>query len=175
MRPELTHYQNSRAPRCSIIVCWGPIIKNGNSDLFQNVFTKFNFFFKILTLKGLNITKNTSFCSFFFDDVPPPLWGLKKMYILSKGKTNFLIKNPARSSPLIFFTNFWNLKPPPPPPIREKKLKKFLRMKISKFLKLPLRRYEFLNFGNLWSYYSGLGERGGGRLKKFFEKVLHQD
>ena len=39
--------------------------------------------------------------------VATPLRGMKKIYIISKLKANFLKKNPARGLPRIFFTNFW--------------------------------------------------------------------
>ena len=94
--------------------------------------------------------------------------------IISKGKTNFLIKNPAASLPRIFFYKF--LKFSTPSPQICEKIEKILTytpahqlfyVKISKFLNFPLWRYEFLNFCYLRSHYSGWGG-GGVDPKKFF-------
>ena len=72
--------------------------------------------------------KRLSVVFIFFDHVAPLLRGLKKIYIIFKGKTNFLIKNSARG-PLEFFKPIFKIcNPPPPPKYAEKNLKKFSRL-----------------------------------------------
>ena len=142
-----------------------------------------------MTLKGVNIVEKNvrktrlSVVFIFFDHVAPPLWGLKKIYIISKGKTNFLIKNPARGPPQIFFLRIFEIfKPPKTSPNMRKKIWKnshvytclltILCENFKIFEPSPSKVWIF----EFWLFavtFLGLG--WGGRSKNFFEKVLHQD